>query len=128
MMEEPEGKARMKAITEQHGNPDPFAGPMGSESDNPAKFCGCTATTVLITPTHLICANAGDSRVVLGRSGGDQVCEPLSEDHKPDNEGEKSRIEAVGGFVEENRVNGSLALSRALGDFEYKGNDVDFTR
>ena len=128
MMEEPEGKARMKAITEQHGNPDPFAGPMGSEADNPAKFCGCTATTVLITPTHLICANAGDSRVVLGRSGGDKVCEPLSEDHKPDNEGEKSRIEAVGGFVEENRVNGSLALSRALGDFEYKGNDVDYTR
>ena len=127
MMEEPEGKARMKAITEQHGNPDPFAGGMGSETDNPAKFCGCTATCVLITPTHLICANAGDSRVVLGRSGGDEICLPLSEDHKPDNEKEKARIEAVGGFVEENRVNGSLALSRALGDFEYKGNEVDFT-
>ena len=100
---------------------------MGSEADNPAKFCGCTATTVLITPTHLICANAGDSRVVLGRSGGDEVCCPLSEDHKPDNDGEKRRIEAVGGFVEENRVNGSLALSRALGDFEYKSSDVEFT-
>ena len=32
------------------------------------------------------------------------------------------RIENAGGFVEENRVNGSLNLSRSLGDFEYKSN------
>ena len=49
------------------------------------------------------------------------MCFPLSDDHKPDNEEEKARIEACGGFVEENRVNGSLNLSRSLGDFEYKG-------
>ena len=29
---------------------------------------------------------------------------------------------AAGGFVEDNRVNGSLNLSRSLGDFEYKSN------
>ncbi len=46
----------------------------------------------------------------------------LSEDHKPDNESERKRIEAAGGSVSENRVNGNLALSRALGDFEYKQN------
>jgi len=44
----------------------------------------------------------------------------LSEDHKPDNYDEKRRIEAAGGFVEDNRVNGSLNLSRSLGDFTYK--------
>ena len=46
----------------------------------------------------------------------------MSEDHKPDNPGELSRIKRSGGFVEEGRVNGMLALSRALGDFEYKSN------
>ena len=46
----------------------------------------------------------------------------LSEDHKPDNSGEKDRIMKAGGFVEENRVNGSLNLSRSIGDFEYKSN------
>ena len=46
----------------------------------------------------------------------------MSEDHKPDNEGEKNRIEAAGGFVEDGRVRGTLSLSRALGDMEYKLN------
>jgi len=46
----------------------------------------------------------------------------MSEDHKPENAGELSRIQRAGGFVEDGRVNGMLALSRALGDFEYKGN------
>ena len=30
------------------------------------------------------------------------------------------RIQNAGGFVDDGRVNGMLALSRALGDFEYK--------
>lgn len=33
---------------------------------------------------------------------------------------EKSRICAAGGFVDFGRVNGNLALSRAIGDFEFK--------
>jgi len=77
--------------------------------------------------TTIWCANAGDSRVVLARSAGNEMCFPLSDDHKPDNAIEKNRIEAAGGFVEESRVNGSLALSRALGDFEYKNRaDMDY--
>lgn len=47
---------------------------------------------------------------------------PLSFDHKPTNQGETSRIVAAGGFVEFGRVNGNLALSRALGDFDFKQN------
>lgn len=34
--------------------------------------------------------------------------------------GEKARITAAGGFVDFGRVNGNLALSRAVGDFEFK--------
>lgn len=124
IMEEPEGKARLKQIQDEFGNPDPFSGGMNrGDDDSIAKFTGCTAVVVLITPTHYFCANAGDSRCVLGRASGPQMCFPLSDDHKPDNTEEKARIEAAGGFVEENRVNGSLNLSRSLGDFEYKSSE-----
>jgi len=79
---------------------------------------------VLITAEHIFCANSGDSRAVLSRN---YNAVPLSFDHKPSNDLEQKRIEAAGGFVEEDRVNGSLNLSRSLGDFGYKNNpDKDF--
>ncbi|KAI9204755.1 phosphatase 2C-like domain-containing protein [Polychytrium aggregatum] len=79
---------------------------------------GCTSVTILITEDNrLFCANAGDSRAVLSRGGG---AIPLSQDHKPTNPEEINRITMAGGFVEFGRVNGNLALSRALGDFEFK--------
>lgn len=43
-----------------------------------------------------------------------------TEDHKPYLEKERERIVKAGGSVMIQRVNGSLAVSRALGDFEYK--------
>lgn len=78
---------------------------------------GCAATSTLITPTAIYCANAGDSRSILSIDG---VVKPLSFDHKPTNEGEKNRIVNAGGFVDMGRVNGNLALSRGIGDFEFK--------
>ncbi|KAK7203191.1 phosphatase 2C-domain-containing protein [Myxozyma melibiosi] len=78
---------------------------------------GCTATTALVTDSKIFVANAGDSRTVLGVKG---HAKPLSYDHKPQNEGEKARIVAAGGFVDGGRVNGNLALSRAIGDFDFK--------
>jgi len=78
---------------------------------------GCTACVCLISGKKIYLANAGDSRGVLGIKG---RAKPLSQDHKPQLETEKNRITAAGGFVDFGRVNGNLALSRAIGDFEFK--------
>ena len=78
---------------------------------------GCTAVSVLISDTHMYCANAGDSRAVLCRDG--RVL-PLSFDHKPHLPQETRRIMKAGSFVFNRRVNGVLALSRAIGDFAFK--------
>ncbi|KAF7512399.1 hypothetical protein GJ744_001334 [Endocarpon pusillum] len=78
---------------------------------------GCTASVGIVSKDKIWVANAGDSRSVLGVKG---RAKPLSFDHKPQNEGEKARITAAGGFVDFGRVNGNLALSRAIGDFEFK--------
>ena len=80
---------------------------------------GCTACVVLITPDHIICANAGDSRGVLKK---EKEVVALSEDHKPNNADENARIVKAGHTVGMNRVDGNLALSRAFGDFNYKDN------
>ncbi len=71
----------------------------------------------MVTPRHVIVANCGDSRSILVRGG---TVEEMSYDHKPYNDGEHARIRNAGGSVTMRRVNGDLAVSRALGDFVYK--------
>ncbi|EGW34474.1 uncharacterized protein SPAPADRAFT_59895 [Spathaspora passalidarum NRRL Y-27907] len=80
---------------------------------------GCAATSAIITPESIICGNAGDSRTIMSING---FAKALSYDHKPSNEGEKARICAAGGYVDMGRVNGNLALSRGIGDFDFKRN------
>lgn len=65
-------------------------------------------------------ANVGDSRAILLKADGKSIS--LTNDHKPDNELEKERIQAAGGFVRASRVDGQLAMSRAIGDYQYKSN------
>ncbi|CCD17479.1 unnamed protein product [Trypanosoma congolense IL3000] len=86
---------------------------------------GCTAVSVHVTPTRITCASVGDSRAVLCRNG---AAVALSEDHKPERAEERARIEAAGGIVSENRVNGQLAMSRAFGDFSYKAQKTQSPR
>lgn len=81
---------------------------------------GTTAVAVVIKDDKLFCANVGDSRAVASING---RVEPLSLDHKPHVQTEYDRITAAGGWVDCNRVNGNLALSRALGDYIFKRND-----
>ncbi|XP_035915717.1 protein phosphatase 1B [Anopheles stephensi] len=78
---------------------------------------GTTAVCAFISRQHLYVANCGDSRAVLCQNG-----QPIfsTQDHKPILPGEKERIMNAGGSVVVQRVNGSLAVSRALGDFTYK--------
>lgn len=78
---------------------------------------GATAITALISPTHIFIGNCGDSRAVIVR-GGKKIF--ASKDHKPENSEERRRIEKAHGTVFNRRVNGDLAVSRALGDFSFK--------
>jgi len=99
---------------------------------------GTTALVALITPTHIVVANTGDSRGVLCRAGKAlrvstgakaQVVwaavfvwfssSVLLPDHKPTEQLERRRIIAAGGCVKSGRLSG-LSVSRALGDFDIK--------
>jgi serine/threonine protein phosphatase PrpC len=94
---------------------------------------GSTACLLSILPKEdggrsFLTANIGDSRAVLARDG---KSIDLTVDHKPESPSEKCRIEKAGGTVEwvgmrtatgqpilhsgVYRVNGNLALSRAIG-------------
>ena len=90
---------------------------------------GGAIVVCLVTPSHIVCANSGDCRAVLGVSCSPDLRDistieakhiPLSKDHKPDLASERSRIEAAGGNVSFGRVNGELALSRGVGDLRFK--------
>ncbi|XP_053731471.1 protein phosphatase 1B isoform X2 [Synchiropus splendidus] len=88
-----------------------------SEAKNGLDRSGCTAVGILLSPEHIFFINCGDSRAVLYRNS--QVCFSTP-DHKPCNPRERERIQNAGGSVIIKRVNGSLAVSRALGDYDYK--------
>eukprot|EP00761_Pharyngomonas_kirbyi_P012774 gb/GECH01012801.1/.p1 GENE.gb/GECH01012801.1/~~gb/GECH01012801.1/.p1 ORF type:complete len:288 (+),score=81.87 gb/GECH01012801.1/:1-864(+) len=92
-------------------------------------YSGTTAITALIkieskevdgkmVPVRkLYSSNCGDARTVLNRNG---TALRLTHDHKGSDSAEAERIQEAGGFVAYGRVNGILAVSRALGDFEMK--------
>ncbi|MCL7029449.1 hypothetical protein MKW94_015975 [Papaver nudicaule] len=82
---------------------------------------GACATTVLMKNGELYAANAGDCRVVLSRNG---VAYALTSDHTVNREDERFRIENSGGNLSYRngawRVQGSLAVTRAIGDVHLK--------
>jgi serine/threonine protein phosphatase PrpC len=79
---------------------------------------GATAVVALVLEQRLYIANAGDARAVLSHRSEGAV--RLSFDHKPDVPTEKARVTSLGGHVYTlfgcARVNGTLAVSRAIGD------------
>lgn len=66
---------------------------------------------------NLHIANLGDSRCLVTQNRNRIF---MTSDHKPNNESERVRIYQHGGHIFMDRVNGDLALSRALGDFGLK--------
>ena len=120
--------------------PDPFDKAAVSKLvlDSDAAFCkntqvrahGCTACFAIVQPIassetspprryRVLVGNLGDSRcVVIGVDGRIRF---VTSDHKPEDEAEAKRIRQAGGSVSFNRVDGELAMSRAIGDYAYKG-------
>ncbi|XP_023129119.2 protein phosphatase 1F isoform X2 [Amphiprion ocellaris] len=81
---------------------------------------GSTGVAMLIQGQQLTVAWLGDSQAILVRK---QQVVTLMEPHKPEREDEKQRIEDLGGcvtFMGCWRVNGTYAVSRAIGDFDQK--------
>ncbi|CAI8596909.1 unnamed protein product [Vicia faba] len=82
---------------------------------------GSCCVTALIRNGNLIVSNAGDCRAVISQGG---VAEALTSDHKPSRKDEKERIETQGGYVDMCRgvwrIQGSLAVSRSIGDRHMK--------
>ena len=90
---------------------------------------GSTATIVLLFKLgtesffskYLICANIGDSR---GYILSNTTLTQITKDHNCRNDEEVSRIKKSGGIVFNNRVYGTLMLTRSFGDKELKKHGV----
>mgnify|MGYP002633053951 CR=1 FL=1 len=135
MLMTPAGVEQMVAISKQHPNQtSPVERALRFHADKSAlaqvkknQFTpeamadkGCTANVLMLIENTLICANAGDSRCVLGEGG---RALPMSTDHKPTQKRERDRIYRAGSTVNfEGRIDGNLNLSRAIGDISHKRN------
>ncbi|XP_011034566.1 PREDICTED: probable protein phosphatase 2C 60 [Populus euphratica] len=102
-----------------NGHFDDWLDEEGPHSGFDGPNCGSTACVAIIRNNQLFVANAGDSRCVISRKG---QAYDMSKDHKPGLEVERERIRNAGGFIVVGRVNGTLNLSRAIGDTEFKQN------
>ncbi|CAN4095769.1 unnamed protein product [Withania somnifera] len=82
---------------------------------------GSCCVTALVQNGELIVSNAGDCRAVMSRGG---VAEALTVDHRPSRQDEMERIQRLGGYVDccrgVWRIQGSLAVSRGIGDSRLK--------
>lgn len=114
----PAAAAAAKAAFETAGGAK-ASDPSGSTpNSNAATFSGAASVIpklqdVASRQRVLYTANVGDARIVLCRNG---KALRLSYDHKGSDENEGKRISNAGGLILNNRVNGVLAVTRALGD------------
>ncbi|XP_033942463.1 protein phosphatase Mn(2+)-dependent 1K isoform X2 [Pseudochaenichthys georgianus] len=94
---------------------------------SPSVNAGTTSTVALLRDgIELVVGSVGDSRAMLCRKG---KAVKLTVDHTPDRKDEKERIRKSGGFITWNslgqsNVNGRLAMTRSIGDFDLKNTGV----
>ena len=74
---------------------------------------GSTVAIAIVIDDDIYIANVGDSRVILIENG---VARRCTVDHKASDPEERRLVIERGGHVINDRVNGSLILSRSLGD------------
>lgn len=106
----PAAAAASKATdaTKSNSKPDNDGGNIAIPESAHAKLKGAA-----VRQRVLYTANVGDARIILCRGG---KALRLSYDHKGSDENEGKRIANAGGLILNNRVNGVLAVTRALGD------------
>jgi len=93
-------------------------------TEAPIPSSGATACMCLVHGVDVYCANIGDSRAVLCKDkDGWPTAYDLSTDHKPTDKVEVERIQAAGGSIIDGRVQGLLAVSRSIGDLEFKDDE-----
>ncbi|EED22873.1 protein phosphatase 2C, putative [Talaromyces stipitatus ATCC 10500] len=93
--------------------PDPTHKPAQAKQSSSADSILVKSQESVSRQRVLYTANVGDARIVLCRNG---KALRLSYDHKGSDENEGKRIANAGGLILNNRVNGVLAVTRALGD------------
>jgi len=83
--------------------------------------CGCTCNLIYICIENgkrvIYSGNVGDTRSILIR---EKEVLRLSYDHKSSDKDEQKRVKEEGGLIIRNRLFGTLAITRALGDFDFK--------
>lgn len=92
-----------------------------------ARGSGSTLVMIVYQPQtrQIGLVNVGDSRAVIEfsvQSDGETDFKRRMEtrDHKPSDKAEALRVSATGSFIERGRVQGVLAMTRAMGDFALK--------
>ncbi|KAM7278508.1 hypothetical protein ACFE04_005642 [Oxalis oulophora] len=107
----------LKELENSHKNAFKLADLALADDSSVNSSCGTTALTALVLGKHLLVANTGDCRAVLCRKG---VAVEMSQDHKPSYLPERKRVQELGGYFEDGYLNGYLAVTRALGDWDFK--------
>ncbi|KAL4799291.1 phosphatase 2C-like domain-containing protein [Aspergillus venezuelensis] len=106
------------------------------QGENAYALAGSTASIALLDLKRgvLVVGNVGDSHIILAErdSGSGEVrgVDRLTTSHKPENPEEKQRIQQAGGQIHQQHAItriGSLNMSRALGDLQYKTPLVSLT-